>query len=88
MACREECAMMDTMGNFSGWGPGFGWLFMILIWLLIIVGIVAIVKWIASASSGAQASQKRTALDILMERYARGEIEQAEFEKKKRDLES
>ena len=79
---------MDTMGNFSGWGPGFGWLFMILIWLLIIVGIVAIVKWIASASSGAQASQKRTALDILMERYARGEIEQAEFEQKKRDLES
>ena len=80
--------MMNTMGDFSGWGYGFGWLFMILIWLLIIVGIVAIVKWIVSASSGAQAPQKRTALDILKERYARGEIDQAEFEQKRRDIES
>lgn len=88
MACRKECAMMNTMDNFSGWGPGFGWLFMILVWLLIIVGLMAIVKWIVSASGGTQAPQKKTALDMLKERYARGEIDQAEFEQKKRDLES
>ncbi len=80
--------MMNTMGNFSGWGPGFGWLFMLLIWILIIVGIMAIIKWIVSASSGAQAPQQKTALDILKERYARGEIDSAEFEQKRRDLES
>jgi putative membrane protein len=80
--------MMNTMGNFFGWGPGFGWLFMILIWILIIGGIVAIVKCIVSASSAAQAPQQKTALEILKERYARGEIDQAEFEQKKRDVES
>lgn len=79
---------MDTMGGFTGWSHGFGWLFMMLIWLLIIVGIVVIVKWIVSASSAAQAPQKKTALDILKERYARGEIDQAEFEQKRRDIES
>ncbi len=79
---------MNTMGSYSGWGPGFGWVFMILIWVLIIIGIVAIVKWIINASSSAQAPQQKTALDILKERYARGEIEQAEFEQKRRDLES
>ena len=80
--------MMDAMGNFSGWGPGFGWLFMLLIWILIIVVIAAIVKWIVSTTGGAQAPQKQTALDILKERYARGEIDQAEFEQKRRDIES
>ena len=80
--------MMNTMGNFSGWGFGFGWLFMILVWILIIVGIVALVKWMNSASTGTPPVKGKSALDILKERYARGEIDQAEFERKKRDLES
>ena len=49
-----------------------------------ILGIVALVLWIGSANSR---RQEKTALDILKERYARGEIDQAEFEQKRRDLE-
>jgi putative membrane protein len=77
--------MMNDMGGF-GWLPGFGWLFMLLFWGLVILGIVAIVKWLTSAGAGGNTQKPRTALDILEERYARGEIDREEFEQKKRDL--
>ena len=73
-----------------GWGMGFGMISMVLFWVLIIVGIVVLVRWIAgpSASSGLPPAPPplKTALDILKERYARGEIDKQEFEEKKRDL--
>lgn len=77
--------MMNNMGGF-GWGPGFGWIFMILFWSLIILGIVAIVKWLSDSSTNTNSPQVKSALDILKERYARGEIEREEFEQKKQDL--
>jgi putative membrane protein len=74
------------MDGFGG-GFAFGWIFMILWWVLIIIGIVALVKWIAgSPSSGIHAGGSSKALEILKERYARGEIDEQEFQKKKRDL--
>lgn len=77
--------MANHMGNF-GWGYGFGWVFMILFWGLVIVGIVAIVKWISESSTNTNSNQPKSALDILKERYARGEIEREEYEQKKQDL--
>ena len=74
------------MGEYWGW-HGFGWVFMSLWWILIIVVIVAAVKWLAYGSSGSGRRDK-TALDILKERYARGEVNREEFEQKRRDLES
>lgn len=76
---------MGDMGDI-GWMPGFGWLFMILFWGLVILGIVAIVKWLMDSAGGAHLPGERTALDILKERYARGEIDREEFEEKRRDL--
>jgi putative membrane protein len=73
--------MMDDMG---WWGGGFGWLFMILWWALVIVGLVALIKWLLGSSN---AAGPRTPLDILKERYARGEIGREDFEQKKADLE-
>jgi putative membrane protein len=70
-----------------GWGMGFGMISMVLFWVLVILGIVILVKWIAAgSSSGSGAPREKTALDILKERYARGEIDREEFEQKKRDL--
>ena len=80
--------MMGDMGTFGswGWGMGFGWVFMILFWGLIILGIVAIAKWLLGSSTSSSAPKEKTALEVLEDRYARGEIERKEFEQKKRDL--
>ena len=71
-----------------GWGMGFGWLYMIAVPVLIVLGIVALIRWSGTQSSANRESRPRTALEILQERYARGEIERDEYEQKKRDLTS
>lgn len=63
---------------------GGGWFMMILWWGLIIVGIVLLVKWLGGKKS--QTKRDDSALEILKNRYASGEISKAEFEEKKKDL--
>lgn len=72
------------MGDW-GWGMGFGGIFMILFWVLIIVGIVALAKWLFSMPGSRGAGNRP--LEILKERYARGEITQEQYEKMRRELE-
>ncbi len=82
--------MWNYMGNMGGgpgmgWGPGwglFGVLQMGLWWVLLILGIVVLAKWLFG---GAKPGGRR-ALEILDERYARGEIGKEEYEQKKQDL--
>lgn len=78
--------MMDGMGTFGFWAPGFGWLVMLLFWALLILGVFVFIKWQAGEASSRGAPAEKGALQILEERYARGEIEREEFEQKKRDL--
>ena len=72
------------MGGFGGWGGLMG-IGMIVFWGLVIWGIVALVRGVAPSSSGSS-GQADSALEVLKRRYARGEINKAEFEEKKNDL--
>ena len=76
----------DHMGSGTGWGMGFGGIYMILFWVVIIAAVVVLAKWMFGNSSRSDSARGKSALDILQERYARGEIGKDEFEQKKRDL--
>lgn len=71
--------MMDWT-NFCGGGM----LMMIAGLILIVLGIVALVKWISGRKN--EGPKPDSALDILRDRYARGELTKKEFEERKQNL--
>ena len=78
----------SSMGNWNhmmgyGYGGGFMWLI-----VLVLVGAVIYFLLQASKSKGSAVSTTETPLDILKKRYAKGEIDKEEFDRKKEDLES
>ena len=71
--------------NMMGWN-GFGllgWVPMLLFWVLLILGVVALIRYLGR--SGQQPDGK-TPLEILKERYAKSEVDKKEFEQMKKDL--
>ena len=67
------------------WGAGglVMMLMMLVFWGLIIAGLVLGVRWLAGQG---RAAGRDEALEILRQRYARGEIDKQEFDTRKRDL--
>ena len=72
----------NMMGGWNGFGI-LGWIPMLLFWILLILGVVALIRYLGR--SGQQRDSK-TPLEILKERYAKGEIDKNEFEGMKKDL--
>jgi putative membrane protein len=75
----------------GGWGMGwFGMVFMIIFWGLLIVGLAFLVKRLIPASKSEKdvILGSYSALDIVKERYAIGEIDRKEFEQMRIDLTS
>jgi len=79
---------MSDWNGFGGWGMGLGFIFMLLFWGLVILGIAALIRWLMTQSSPSRSSRDKSPLEIVQERYARGEIDREEYEQKMRDLES
>ncbi|MFE0509120.1 SHOCT domain-containing protein [Streptomyces sp. NPDC058964] len=79
----------------GGWGWG-GWfamtVFMVLVWALIIVGVIALVRYLTGThrrqdsgpplSSGEPRWGSRRAEDLLAERFASGEIDDDEYKRR------
>ena len=59
---------------------------MLLFWALVILGITALVRVLASGTRDS-GPVDRDAKEILKARYARGEISREQFEQMKRDIE-
>lgn len=71
---------MDEIGH--GWGMLWGW----LAGLLVLFLVVWLVVKLAGRNNRSPDSVEKSALDILNERYARGEINEAEYKNRKKDL--
>lgn len=70
---------------------GMGWwmVFGGILWVMFWVGVIALVVWAIRSLVGhgsKSSSQRRDALDIARERYARGEITKEQFDQIKKDL--
>ena len=81
--------MYGLYNDYGGWGAGNmmswfgGGIMMILFWATIIYFIVWLIR-----NNKINGADDKKALDILKERYAKGEIDKKEFEEKKKDLTS
>ncbi len=75
-----ECWGMHYM-----WGPwGIGMMLMMLVfWGLVIVALVLGIRWLLTQG---REPRSDSLLDILKKRYARGEIDNEEYEAKKREI--
>ena len=67
-----------------GWGFG-GALMMIVFWTFVIVLLVWLVKGLRGEHPS-ESQKSKSGLDILKERYAKGEIDKKEFEERKKTL--
>jgi len=84
------------------WGGWIGMILMVIVWVAVVVGIIYLIRYLArrtsdggqqrppegQAPAGGAPGAKPEALRILEERYARGEIDQEEFLRRKADLTS
>ena len=71
--------MMNGGFGFTG---GFMWIF----WIAVIAGLVFLIKWIIQQSKPAEQKHAESPLEILKKRYARGEIDEKEYEQKKMNI--
>ena len=79
------------MGGYGHGFGGMGWyeiIFMVLFWGLVVVGIVYVVRRLISGGmrGAVPGDTAQEPLDILRERYARGEMTTEGFEERKNVL--
>lgn len=79
---------MQSWEMMSWYGMIFGPIIMI-VWLVIVMVVAAaVIRWLQGGTAGPlpSLSGRKRALEILEERFAKGEIDKDEFQEKKRLL--
>lgn len=82
---------MWDCGAMIGMGGGAHWITTVLVWALLALGVVYLWRYLNLGSirrgqGGAVSGAEDRALEILRERYAKGDIDGAEFDRLRRDL--
>ena len=76
-------------GHMDGWGWGVwggGMLLFGLVWIVLLIGLpVVLVYWVTTQGQSRENGSDR-ALELLRERYARGELSEEEFETRRARL--
>ncbi|MBI5465989.1 MAG: SHOCT domain-containing protein [Candidatus Kerfeldbacteria bacterium] len=82
LGCGSSYAALGLGYGMMG-GTGIGFIIMLLFWVIVILGITWLVRSLWHTGKEPKTS---SALEILRERYAKGEISKEEFESKKKDI--
>ncbi|MDP1910132.1 MAG: SHOCT domain-containing protein [Hyphomicrobium sp.] len=76
-------------GMMGGYGYGYGPVHMI-VWAVVLIAIIVGVVWMVRSMTGPHAHhmppKRSSGLDVLEERYARGEVTREEYLQKKKDI--
>ncbi len=81
--------MMEGPGAMGGWGMAFGGIMMIFWAVLMVALVVFLVRWFSGAGkagTGPAQGSAASALNLLQQRYARGEIDSADFDERMQKL--
>jgi len=79
---RIEPKVTIMWHSMWGWDGGSAWFGVVhlLWWALVIAAVVVLLRWIAAGPT--RRSPADRAFEILRERFARGEIDQAEYDQR------
>jgi putative membrane protein len=80
--------MMHSWWDYGTSYPWYGMIFGPFVMIVILVAVVLIIMWLGRAVGSGRRSVAagNSALEILRERFARGEIDRAEYEERKQLL--
>ncbi len=79
--------MVGNQMMYGPYGGGMWMFFHFIFWILVIVGVVLLIVWLVRQQGRVDRGDRgNAALDILKQRYARGEINKEEFDRMKKDI--
>ena len=78
----------NMMGGFFGGGLGWiGMIFGFIFFVAIVIGVILLIVWLVKRSGYGVTDKTSThSLEILKERYAKGELTKEQYENMKKEL--
>lgn len=77
---------MMGYGGYGMMGYGWGWIMMLGVLVIVVLAIFVLFRYLQHLNPASRNNASNSPLDILNERYARGEISDEEYKKKKAEM--